>query len=335
MFNIIEAYRPYLDINFRDENTKKLHHLLETLLESKSGLNTIIVFQLINVLFDINTDIYSLYETIGPHIEYHFGDKKCCSYRWGVEQCIDGTFIPNRCISQKLPGFLYCSKHNEKETKVCQGCIKDTKKEIVHHFGWEHWGNIFEKNLRSVFIKNISQLKVVQLTSYPLKYLKNKKHTIIKIPENMEKPKAETTTISEKTVLKHNEPKKTIIVNNIEPKKPKLLSGLISKIDICKDMSDTFKIHLLLYLIQNNLIKISNKFPVKQINIYDSDDAYFSDNKFVYKLIESKMKSVGIIKDNDTIILKESIEDIISNDIKYTDMEINSFIDSLLSKNNE
>ena len=327
MFNIIEAYRPFLDSNCRDDNTKKLHHLLETLLESKNGLNTISVFQLINVLFDINEDIYNLYEIVGPHIEYHFGDKKCCSYRWGVEQSIDGTFVPNRCISQKLPGYLYCSKHNEKETKICQGCIKDTKKEIIHHFGWEHWGNIFEKNLRSVFIKNMSQLKVAELISYPLKYLKNKKSTF-KIQEITEKQKTESTSI------KHIEPKNDKI--NLEiPKKPKLLSGLLNKIELSNNVSNDMKIHLLIYLLKNSLIKISQQYPVKQINIYDSDETYYNDNKFVYKQIDSVIKPIGILKDNDTIILKSSIEQIFSNDIEYSDIQINSFIDNLLSKNNE
>ena len=327
MFNIIEAYRPYLDSNCRDDNTKKLHHLLETLLISKSGLNTIIVFQLINVLFDINEDIYSLYEIVGPHIEYHFGDKKCCSYRWGVEQSIDGTFVPNRCISQKLPGYLYCSKHNEKETKICQGCIKDTKKEIIHLYGWEHWGNIFEKNLRSVFIKNMSQLKVAELISYPLKYLKNKKSTC-KITEIIEKPKTESTSI------KHIEPKNDKI--NLQlPKKTKLLSGLLNKIELSNNVINDMKIHLLIYVLKNSLIKISQQYPVRQINIYDNDEIYYNDNKFVYKQIDSMIKPIGILKDNDTIILKSSIEQIISNDIEYSDIQINSFIDNLLSKNNE
>jgi hypothetical protein len=327
MFNIIEAYRPLFDVSTREENTKKLHYLLETLLETKSDLDTIRVFQLINVMFDIGIEIYSLYEIVGPQLEYHFGDKKCCSYRWGVEQCSDGTCVPYRCISQKLPGFLYCSKHNEKETKICQGCIKDTKKEIVHQFGWEHWGNIFEKNLRNVFIKNMAQLKVVELNSFPLKYLKHKKNTILKVQEKIEKRKFEPTKIVDKINVE--------IVKKVEIKNDKLLSGLISKIDICKNVSNDMIIHLLLYLLENNLIKMSNNYPVRQINIYDNDDEYYSDTKFVFKLIQNKMKPVGILKDKDTIILKESISEILSDDTIYSNHEINSFIDSLLIKNNE
>jgi len=327
MFNIIEVYRPLFDESTREENTKKLHYLLETLLESKSNLDTIRVFQLINVIFNIGIEIYNLYEIVGPQLEYHFGDKKCCSYRWGVEQCSDGICVPNRCISPKLPGFLYCSKHNEKETKICQGCLKDTKNEIVHQYGWEHWGNIFEKNLRNVFIKNMSQLKVVELNSFPLKYLKNKKHTILKVQEKIEKLQIEPTKVIDKINVE--------IVKPIEKKNDKLLSGLISKIDICQNVSNDMTIHLLLYLMENNLIKMSNKNPVRQINIYDSDDEYYTDTKFVFKLFQNKMKSVGIVKDTDTIILKESISEIISNDIVYSNHEINSFIDSLLFKNNE
>ena len=333
MFNIIEVYRPFLNSNCRDHDTKKLHHLLETLMESKSGLNTISVFNLINILFDINEDIYSLYEIVGPHIEYHFGDKKCCSYRWGVEQSIDGTFVPNRCISQKLPGYLYCSKHNEKESKICHGCIKDTKKDIIHLYGWEHWGNIFEKNLRSVFIKNMSQLKVTELISYPLKYLKNKKSTC-KIQEIIEKHKTESTSIKhidDKNDKNDKNDKKKIEI----PKKPKLLSGLLNKIELSNNVSNDMKIHLLIYVLKNSLIKISHEYPVRQINIYDNDEIYYNDNKFVYKRIDSMIKPIGILKDNDTIILKSSIDQIILNDIEYSDIQINSFIDNLLSKNNE
>jgi hypothetical protein len=332
MYNIIESYRPFLDSNSRNELTKKLHHLLETLIVSKSGLNTISVFELINVLFDIKEDIFILYEIVGPHIEYYFGDKKCCSYRWGVEQSNDGHFIPNRCISQKLPGYLYCSKHNEKEIKICQGCIKDTKKEITHNFGWEHWGNIFEKNLRSVFIKNLSQLKVTELISYPLKYLKNKK-SILQIEEPIKKPIIESTSV--KQFEKKNCKMNLDVKNNSISEKPKLLSGLFSKINISNDIINNMKMYLLFYLLENNLIKVSSKYPVRQIHIYDSDEIYYNDNKFVYKLIDSKIIGVGIVKDNDTIILKNAIKEIISNDIKYNDIEINSFIDNLLSKNNE
>lgn len=330
MFNIIESYRPYFNSSCKDEQTKKLHHLLETLMISKSGLTTITVFQLINVLFDIKEDVYSLYESVGPHIEYNFGDKKCCSYRWGVEPSLDGKYIPNRCISQKLPGYLYCSKHNEKETKICQGCIKDTKKEIIHQYGWEHWGNIFEKNLRNVFIKNLSQFKVSELVSYPLMYLKNKK-TILKIMKD--KPIVESTYIK-RIETDSNKINVDIVKQNVK-KKTEILSGLLSKITLSNDVINRMKIYLLFYMLENNLIKMSRIYPIRQINLYDSDEIYYNDNKFIYKRIESKIKGVGIVKNNDTILLNTSIQKMISNDLEYSDIEINSFIDILISKNNE
>ena len=366
MFSIIEAYRPHFDIEYRDSHTKKLHYLLETVLNSQDSLSTIDVFNLLYILFDMKEDIYILFEQLGPVLEFKFGDKKCCSYRWGTEQCIDGSYIPNRCISQKQPGFLYCSKHNEVEMKICQGCLKDNKKEIVHQYGWEHWGNIFEKMLRPVFIKNIKQLKVDYLDSYPLKYLKQKIPTIktesIKIEKIIVEPtvikkhqeptiKTESIKIEkiivEPTVIKtdqepliktdlvpllknHEEPiiktdQEPIIKNNDPKKQPKLLSGLID------ETKRYMTLQLLLYLFNNNIIKIDQHYPVKQINIYDSDEQYFHDNTFVYKLIGYKMKAVGIFKDNDTVILKDYMEELTDNKIDYLDNEINNFIDSLTS----
>ncbi len=363
MFSIIEAYRPHFDIEYRDNHTKKLHYLLETILNSQGSLSTIDVFNLLYILFDMKEDIYILFEQLGPVLELKFGDKKCCSYRWGTEQCIDGTYIPNRCISQKQPGFLYCSKHNEVETKICLGCLKDNKKEIVHQYGWEHWGNIFEKMLRPVFIKNIKQLKVDYLDSYPLKYLKQKIPTIktesIKIEKiiveqtvitkhhepvvvknthkplvvkNIQEPlvvkKQQEPVVVKNTqkplvVKKHQEP--LVVKNNEQRKQPKLLSGLID------ETKRYMTLQLLLYLFNNNIIKIDQHFPIKQINIYDTDEQYFSDNTFVYKLIGCKMKAVGIFKDNDTVILKDCMEELIDNKINYLDNEINNFIDNINS----
>jgi hypothetical protein len=362
MFSIIEAYRPHFDIEYRDNHTKKLHYLLETVLNSHGSLSTIDVFNLLFILFDMKEDIYILFEQLGPVLELKFGDKKCCSYRWGTEQCIDGSYIPNRCISQKQPGFLYCSKHNEVETKICLGCLKDNKKEIVHQYGWEHWGNIFEKMLRPVFIKNIKQLKVDYLDSYPLKYLKQKIPTIKTESIKIEKKIVEQTVITkhhEHPVKKHQEQliktnhehlvkkqqeqliktnheptvitkqQEQLIKTNHEPtvitKQPKLLSGLID------ETTRYMTLQLLLYLFNNNIIKIDQHFPIKQINIYDTDEQYFSDNTFVYKLIGYKMKAVGIFKDNDTVILKDYMEELIDNKIDYLDNEINNFIDNITS----
>ena len=413
MFSIIEAYRPHFDIEYRDNHTKKLHYLLETVLYSQGSLSTIDVFNLLYILFDMKGDIYILFEQLGPVLEFKFGDKKCCSYRWGTEQCIDGSYIPNRCISPKQPGFLYCSKHNEVETKICLGCLKDNKKEIVHQYGWEHWGNIFEKMLRPVFIKNMKQLKVDYLDSYPLKYLKQKIPINIKSESKKEKIIVEQTVITkhqERLVKKQQEPvvkniQETIIKKQEEPvvknhqepiikkhqepiiknfqepvvkniqelvvkkqqeqvvkinqepvvkkhqeqlvkinqgqlvkinqeqvvkineqkKQPKLLSGLIN------ENTEYMTLQLLLYLFNNNIIKIDQRFPIKQINIYDTDEPYFSDNTFVYKLIGNKMKAVGIFKDNDTVILKDYMEELTDNKIRYLDNEINNFIDNITS----
>ena len=406
MFSIIEAYRPHFDIEYRDNHTKKLHYLLETVLYSQGSLSTIDVFNLLYILFDMKGDIYILFEQLGPILEFKFGDKKCCSYRWGTEQCIDGSYIPNRCISPKQPGFLYCSKHNEVETKICQGCLKDNKKEIVHQYGWEHWGNIFEKMLRPVFIKNMKQLKVDYLDSYPLKYLKQKIPINIKSESKKEKIIVEQTVITkhqepiikniqELVVKKHQEPlvkinqepvvkniqelvvkniqepiikkhdelvvkniqepiikkhqepvvkniqelivkkhqeqvvkinQEQVVLKNNEPiKQSQLLSGLIN------ENTQYMTLQLLLYLFNNNIIKIDQRFPIKQINIYDTDEPYFSDNTFVYKFIGNKMKAVGIFKDNDTVILKDYMEELTDNKIRYLDNEINNFIDSLTS----
>jgi hypothetical protein len=390
MFSIIEAYRPHFDIEYRDTHTKKLHYLLETVLDRHGSLSTIDVFNLLYILFDMKEDIYILFEQLGPVLELKFGDKKCCSYRWGTEQCIDGSYIPNRCVSLKQPGFLYCSKHNEVETKICQGCLKDNKKEIVHRYGWEHWGNIFEKMLRPVFIKNMKQLKVHDIASYPLKYLKQKIPIIKSESIKKEKIIVEQTVITkqlepavvknhqelvvlkniqEQPVKNHQEQlvkktnneqlvkktnneqlvKKTnneqlvkkinneqLVKNHQEQpvknhqeqlvkKQPELLNGVID------ETRKYMTLQLLLYLFNNNIIKIDRGFPIKQINIYDTDEPYFSDNTFVYRLIGSKMKAEGIFKDNDTVILKEYMEEFKDNEINYLDNEINHFIDSLTS----
>jgi hypothetical protein len=338
MFSIIEAYRPHFDIEYRDNHTKKLHYLLETILNSQGSLSTIDVFNLLYILFDMKEDIYILFEQLGPVLELKFGDKKCCSYRWGTEQCIDGSYIPNRCVSLKQPGFLYCSKHNEVETKICQGCLKDNKKEIVHRYGWEHWGNIFEKMLRPVFIKNMKQLKVHDIASYPLKYLKQKIPIIKSESIKKEKIIVEQTVITkqlEPAVLKKQQ--EPVVLKNIQEqlvknhqeqlvkKQPELLNGVID------ETRKYMTLQLLLYLFNNNIIKIDRGFPIKQINIYDTDEPYFSDNTFVYRLIGSKMKAEGIFKDNDTVILKEYMEEFKDNEINYLDNEINHFIDSLTS----
>ena len=153
MFSIIEAYRPYFKKDERDTNTKKLHALLDTFITNKITIPILELFHLINKLFELTTDLFDLYEKIGPIIELKFGDKRCCSYRWGVEQLHDNTYIPKRCNSQKLVGFIYCTKHNEIEPKICKGCKYDLKKEVIHKYGWEHFGNIFEKLLRTNFTK--------------------------------------------------------------------------------------------------------------------------------------------------------------------------------------
>lgn len=325
MFNIIEAYRPYFNSNDRDKNTKKLHNLLNVLVNQKNTTSPIELFGLINNLFEINEEPYSLYEKIGPLLELKFGDKKCCSYRWGVDQLSDKTFVPSRCLSQRLPGFLYCSKHNVVESKICRGCLLDTKTEITHNFGWEHWGNIFEKNLRPVFTRNIKQFKILnnELLSYPAKYLHINNSILHKV-------EIKTEEIKPNLEIKEEIPKQ--IVKSKQPiTKPKLLSGLLKTIEepsLNSDERKTMLSQLLLYMLDNNLIKVSRNYPIKQMYIYDDDNTYYQDGKFVYMMNGVKMKAVGVYKDSDTLILSNHIRDGTSN-YDFNDEQINSFVNSL------
>jgi hypothetical protein len=329
MFGIIESYRHHFKKEERDANTKKLHALLDTFIKNKITIPVFELFHLINKLFDFTIDMFELYETVGPALELKFGDKLCCSYRWGVDRLPDGTYIPKRCIGQKQVGFLYCTKHNEIETKICKGCKYDLKKDVIHKYGWEHFGNIFEKNLKQNFTKNINVFKIGNnpLHTYPVKYLAAGnviEPLIVSIPslpkvEPQPHPKVEPTSL-----------KPTHIPVSKQQPKPKLLSGMISSISEPEiKLTDENKTQMMLlltqFMIENNLIKVNKAYPIKDIYVYDDDTQYFEDGKYVFTMNRYKMKVVGIYKDSDSIILKKHIDDVCDNFKDFNNNEINSF----------
>ena len=338
MFAIIEAYRPHFKKEERDVNTKKLHALLDTFIKNKITIPVLELFHLINKLFDFTTDMFELYETVGPPLELKFGDKLCCSYRWGVERLPDGTYIPKRCIGQKQVGFLYCPKHNEIEPKICNGCKYDFKKDVVHNYGWEHFGNIFEKNLKQNFTKNINVFNIGNnpLHTYPIKYLaagniiepltvsipnplKSEPQPLIKVEPNQTQIK-----------LEPNPLKPTHIPISKQPPKPKLLSGMIlstsePEIKLTDENKTQMMLLLTQFMIEKNLIKVNKAHPIKEIYVYDDDTQYFHDGKYVFTMNGYKMKIDGIYKDSDSIILKKHIDDVCDNFKDFNNNEINSF----------
>jgi hypothetical protein len=329
MFGIIEAYRPHFKIEERDINTKKLHALLEAFIKNKINIPVFEIFHLINKLFDVTTDMSELYETVGPALELKFGDKLCCSYRWGVDRLLDGTYIPKRCIGQKQVGFLYCSKHNEIEPKICKGCKYDLKKDIIHKYGWEHFGNIFEKNLRQNFTKNISAFNLGNnpLYTYPMKYLATGNNITEPLTVSIPRPliKAEPEPEPEPQSLKPTH----IPVSKPQPK-PKLLSGMVSHIlEQEIKLTDENKTQMMLllsqFMIKNNLIKVNKTYPIKEMYVYDDDTQYFQDGKYVFTMNGYKMKVVGMYKDSDSIILKKHIDEACHNFKEFNTNEINSF----------
>jgi hypothetical protein len=323
MFGIIEAYRPHFKKEERDANTKKLHALLDTFIKNKITIPVFELFHLINKLFDVATDMFELYEKVGPALELKFGDKLCCSYRWGVEQLPNGTYLPKRCAGQKQVGFLYCSKHNEIEPKICKGCKYDLKKDIVHNYGWEHFGNIFEKNLKPNFTKNINVFKIGNnpLYTYPIKYLAAGniiEPLTVSIPPLMK---------VEPPLMKVESPH--IPVSRIQPK-PKLLSGMITstsepEIKLTDENKTQMMLLLTQFMIENNIIKVNKAHPIKEMFVYDDDTQYFHDGKYVFTMNSYKMKVTGMYKDSDSIILKKHIDDACHNFKDFNNNEINSF----------
>jgi hypothetical protein len=345
MFGIIEAYRPHFKKEERDGNTKKLHALLDTFIKNKITIPILELFHLINKLFEVTTDMFELYEKVGPALELKFGDKLCCSYRWGVDRLPDGTYLPKRCIAQKQVGFLYCLKHNEIEPKICKGCKYDLKKDIVHNYGWEHFGNIFEKNLKQNFTKNINVFNIGNnpLHTYPKKYLATgniiEPLTVsipgpLKVepqpPLKLEPP--QPLKVEPPQPLKVEQPllKPTHIPISKPQPKPKLLSGMISstsepEIKLTDENKTQMMLLLTQFMIENNLIKVNKAHPIKEMYVYDDDTQYFHDGKYVFTMNSYKMKVTGMYKDSDSIILKKHIDDVCDNFKDFNNNEINSF----------
>jgi hypothetical protein len=295
MFPIIESFRPFFETE-KDLQTKKLHALLETLLHHKNKIPTIDLFNLIYQLLDLHQPKQEIFEKVGPFIELKFGDKQCCSYKFGIDAIAGSKNVaPKRCVGQKLPGFLYCQKHNENEVKTCWRCRQHYKRDIIHHYGWEHFGNIFESDLRArTWMKNAEQLGIDYSTLI---------------------------SFSQKTfggVSKPSVPKQ-IDLRAAEPTEP-------TKITISDFEKQQMSLHLLQYMLSNHLIKVSNKHPLTEIKLFDMDEVLLDDGDFIFKMMSNKCRVVGIRKDMDSILMKDGLLDLKPEYSECSDAQILNFV---------
>lgn len=298
MFAIIESYRNYFELN-KEPQTKKLRVLLELLIANKTRIPTIDLFNAIYQLLDLKQDKTEIFENVGPMIELKFGDNQCCGYKFGVD-AVAGTLhmTPTRCVRQKLPGFLYCRKHYENEIKPCWRCKLNYKRDIIHQFGWEHFGNIFESNLRErTWIKSAPLLGVdcKQIITFSQKTFGRS-----------------TTIQSEKTAPL---PVPTVHMESMKPPMTKLT----------KDEIQQLSLHLLQHMLSNNCIKVSAQHPISEIKLFDVDDDLVDDGKFIYKMIAKKRSAIGIRKNGDSVVMKDGILDL-KLDSQLTDDKIEAFI---------
>lgn len=278
MFPIIESFRPFFEAE-KDHQTKKLHALLETLLYHKNKMPTIDLFNLIYQLLDLQHPKQEIFEKVGPFIELKFGDKQCCSYKCGIDSVAGSkNVMPKRCVGQKLPGFLYCQKHNENDIKTCWRCRQHFKRDIIHQYGWEHFGNIFESDLRArTWMKNAEQMGIDydSIISFSQKTFGGSKPSI----------------------------------NRVVPNKP-IDIRTETKLQISEFEKQQLSLHLLQYMLSNHLIKVSNKHPLTEIKLFDMDDVLLDDGHFIFKMISNKCRVVGMRKDMDSILMKDQLLDL-------------------------
>jgi hypothetical protein len=298
MFAIIESYRNYFELN-KEPQTKKLRVLLELLIANKTRIPTIDLFNAIYQLLDLKQEKTEIFENVGPMIELKFGDNQCCGYKFGVDS-VAGTLqmTPTRCVRQKLPGFLYCRKHHENEIKPCWRCKLNYKRDIIHQFGWEHFGNIFESGLRErTWIKSAPLLGVdcKQIITFSQKTFGRS-----------------ATIQSEKTAPV---PVPTVRMESMKPPITKLTKNEIQQLSL----------HLLQHMLSNNCIKVSAQHPISEIKLFDVDDDLVDDGKFIYKMVAKKRSAIGIRKNGDSVVMKESIMDL-KLDSQLTDDKIEAFI---------
>jgi len=291
MFAIIESYRNYFELD-KEPQTKKLRVLLELLIANKTRIPTIDLFNAIYQLLDLKQEKREIFEKVGPMIELKFGDNQCCGYKFGVDS-VSGTLhmTPTRCARLKIPGFLYCRKHYESEIKTCWRCRHNYKRDIIHQFGWEHFGNIFESNLRErTWLKSAQHLGIdyTKLITFSQKIFGG-----VCKPTNL--------LLSEKTT--------------VEPIKPHFPTKLT------QHEIQQLGLHLLQHMLTNNCIKVSAKHPLSEIKLFDVDDVMFDDGLFIYK----KRSAIGVRKNGDSIVMKNTILDLKLHS-EFTNDKIEAFI---------
>jgi len=304
---IVETFYPYL-CEDKKEQSKLLTDLLQ-IIDKKHGSAKIfpILYKILNL--ELVGDIFDMYEKLGPILEYSFGEGKCCSLRWGVEVLSNGMTIQKKCSNNRMPGFLYCTVHNRNIQSYCKSCVDKNGQELFHSENWEHFGNIFDKEPR-ISIKNYyKQLKTsaenhLNYSAYLIMNQQDKsissKITIDKPIKKIEQQQHPKEKKNEALLLKS-----LISLEKVETK-PKLLTKPL-ELEEMKIMETA----LYYYVLSKGLIKpkkLDENDNIEELNIYDSNELFYHDKRFVYRKTQKGFVGCGIFLNNDSCILEESIK---------------------------